>query len=106
MIYATGAVTIVEDAQVKLRKKITRKHLTLELVEEAERTATSITGRYTYTAFLPCSYECRFLEDYTGKIKPFIERKIAKRVVQLQVMHLNYVSEKAMQNMKPKKENK
>ncbi len=102
MIYATGYVTIIENPQVKLRKKYKRKYFSLEFLEEEKETS-SVKVKYAYTAFLPRSYECRFLEDYTGKIKPFIERQVSKRVISLQVTHLNYVSEEAMRKLKRNK---
>lgn len=102
MIYATGYVTIIEASKVTRRKKVNRKYLTLAFLEE-EETATVLKVKYAYTAFLPRSYECRFLEDYTGKIKPFIEKQLSKRVVSLQVTHLNYVSEETMQKLKRNK---
>lgn len=102
MIYATGYVTFIEDPHVKLRKKIKRKYFTLEYLKKEQINAT-LKVTYAYTAFLPRSYECRFLEDYTGKIKPFIEQHTSKRVVSLQVTHLNYVSEQTMDQMKRRK---
>ncbi len=102
MIYATGYVVIIEEPTVKYRKKIKRKYYTLEFLDE-ERTETSLKIKYAYTAFLPKSYECRFLDDYTGKVKPFLERQMSKRIVRLQVTHLNYVSEEAIQKMNEKR---
>lgn len=102
MIYATGYVVIIEEPTVKFRKKINRKYYTLAFLEE-ERTDTSLKIKYAYTAFLPRNYECRFLDDYTGKVKPFLERQMSKRIVRLQVTHLNYVSEEAIRKMNGKK---
>lgn len=105
MIYATGYVVIIEEPNVTFRKKIKRKYYTLNFLEE-ERSESSLKMKYAYTAFLPRSYECRFLEDYTGKVKPFLEKQLSKRIVRLQVTHLNYVSEEAMNKMKGKKKSK
>lgn len=102
MIYATGYVVIIEEPTVTYRKKIKRKYYTLTFMDE-ERTESSLKIKYAYTAFLPKSYECRFLDDYTGKVKPFLERQTSKRIVRLQVTHLNYVSEETILNMKGKK---
>lgn len=68
--------------------------LTLEFMEDVIDDA-SLKIRYRYTAFLPRSYECQTLEDYTGKIKPFIQKQVPSMIVSLQVTHLNYVSERA-----------
>lgn len=105
MIYATGYVVIIEEPNVTFRKKIKRKYYTLNFLEE-ERSESSLKIKYAYTAFLPKSYECRFLEDYTGKVKPFLEKQLSKRIVRLQVTHLNYVSEEAMTKMNGKKKSK
>lgn len=102
MIYATGYAVIIENPDVTFRKKVKRKYFTLNFLEE-ERTATSLKVKYAFTAFLPKSYECRFLEDYTGKVKPFLEKQLSKRIVRLQVTHLNYVSEAAAEKLYGKK---
>lgn len=102
MIYATGYITIIIDEHTKPRKKVNRKTLKLKMLEQEKGTKT-VKIKYAFTAFLPRSYECRFLEDYTGKIKPFIEKQISERIVSLQVTHLNYVSEQAMRKIKNRK---
>lgn len=86
----------------KPRAKFNRKTLSLEILEK-EQGVDILKVKYAFTAFLPRSFECRFLEDYTGKIKPFIEKQISERIVSLQVTHLNYVSEQAMQEIKKRK---
>lgn len=102
MIYTTGYVTIIDRLEVKPRKKYNRKYLKLELLEE-DRMESAVKVKYAFTAFLRRSYECRFLEDYTGKIKPFIEQQLSKRVVSLQVTHMNYVSEETARKIKGRK---
>lgn len=89
----------------KQKTKYKRKTLTLEMLGE-EQLEEALKIKYAFTAFLPKSYECRFLEDYTGKIKPFIEKQIKERIVSLQVTHLNYVSEQVMQSMKKNRRRK
>lgn len=102
MIYATGYITVITSVNMKSMTEFNSQNLSLEKLEE-ERGIETFKVKYAFTAFLPRSYECRFLEDYTGKIKPFIEKQISERIVSLQVTHLNYVSEQAMRKMKKKK---
>lgn len=102
MIYASGYVTFLMSPTERVQKRWNRKYFTLKWMG-TEQTDQGLKVKYVYKAFLPRSYECRFLEDYTGKIKPFIEQHTSKRVVSLQVTHLNYVSEQTMDQMKRRK---
>lgn len=102
MIYTTGYITMITSVNMKPMNDFNSRTLSLEKLEE-ERAGETFKVKYAFTAFLPRSYECRFLEDYTGKIKPFIEKQIPERIVSLQVTHLNYMSEQAMKKMNKKK---
>ena len=104
MIYASGVVTFwANPKEAKKFKKFKRKTMTLELIEDAYPSDSNpITGKISckYTAFIPRSYECKSLEDYTGKIKPHLQKSIKHTIVSVQVSHLNYLSEQAMNKMK------
>ncbi|AOV07656.1 hypothetical protein BI350_08980 [Sporosarcina ureilytica] len=99
MIYTTGFVTLITNAKAKRMNNFKSNTLTLEFMEDVIDEA-SLKMKYRYTAFLPRSYECQTLEDYTGKIKPFIQSQIPSMIVSLQVIHLNYVSERARRNFR------
>lgn len=98
MIYVTGNVTILFPLEHKIRKRWKRKVFTLEF-QSIEQQTNGQRVNYTYTAFIEKSRECRFLEDYIGKVKPFIESQTQATVARLQVKHLNYVSEETIQRL-------
>lgn len=97
MIYSTGFVTVITSRKANRMASFKSATLSLE-IEEEELDHSSLKIKYRYTAFLPRSYECQSLEDYTGKIKPFIQKQIPNMIISLQVTHLNYVSERAQRN--------
>lgn len=106
MIYASGVVTILTKSGEKLPiRRLKAKMITLEVIEEiipAEHN--EWTGKVIgkFTAILPRSFECRSLEDYTGKVKPFLQQSIGSLIVSVQVSHLNYLSEQAIQRIRKK----
>lgn len=100
MIYASGVVTMLAtNENAKVFKNFKNKTVTLKFIDEVlstdhEDTAKKI--RCEFTAILPRSYECRSLEDYTGKIKPFLQSSIKNVIVTVQISHLNYLSRQAI----------
>ena len=93
MIYASGVVTFLSNNKKFTSKKFKSRTIALEFIEEihSEDVSTSKTI-CKYVALLPRSYECRSLEDYTGRVKPFLQKSIDTPVVSVQVSHLNYAS--------------
>lgn len=104
MIYASGVVTFLANPkEVNKFKKFKRKTITLEIIEndfpsDNNNPIRRISCRFT--AFLPSSFECKSLEDYTGKIKPHLQKSIKHTIVSVHVSHLNYLSEQAMDRIK------
>ena len=107
MIYASGIVTFLSNGgNSKTLKKIKRKTITLTIVEEifsVDDNDLTSKIRCSFTAILPRSYECKSLEDYTGKIKPFLEKSVHHTVISVQVSHLNYLSYQAIESMKKRR---
>lgn len=104
MIFASGIVSFLTEPKPKTR--INRKFITLKVIknyypEDSINKARKIACRFT--VILPKSYECRSLEDYTGKIKPFIEKETHNIVTSLEISHLNYLSTQAMDSITGKK---
>ncbi|QUW21956.1 hypothetical protein JSQ81_19655 [Sporosarcina sp. Marseille-Q4063] len=99
MIYASGVVTFLSNN--KNFKKYKRRTIALEVIEEipAEDDSPAKTV-CKYVALLPRSYECRSLEDYTGRVKPFLQKSISSIIVSVQVSHLNYASDRAVASIK------
>ncbi|WP_172369542.1 hypothetical protein [Sporosarcina jiandibaonis] len=101
MIYASGVVTFLSTNKKFNSKKYKRRTIALEVIREipSEDDAPGKTV-CKYVALLPRSYECKSLEDYTGKIKPFLQKSIDNIIVTVQVSHLNYASDRAVATIK------
>lgn len=102
MIYASGYVTFLMSPTERVQKRWNRKYFTLKWMG-TEQTDQGLKVKYVYKAFLPRSYECRFLEDYTGKVKPFLEKFAKKKIVWLQVVGLDYINEQSIDTIKKMK---
>ncbi len=107
MIYASGLATFfVSKKQFNALMKFKHEMITLELkqgqsIDSFKETQNRLI--YEFTAILPRNYECRSLEDYTGKVKPYLEESTNHKLVSVQVSHLNYLSEQAIQALRKKK---
>ena len=99
MIYASGVVTFLSTNKKVPRKK--SRTIALEFIEEIHSVDDSTSKTICkYVALLPRSYECRYLEDYTGKVKPYLQKLIDSPIVSVQVSHLNYASYNAKASIK------
>ena len=89
MIYASGVVTFLSSNKKFTRKKNKSRTIALEFIEEIHSVDNSASKTVCkYVALLPRSYECRSLEDYTGRVKPFLQKLIDTPIVSVQVSHL------------------
>lgn len=102
MIYASGYVSFLISPTQAIQKRWNRKYFTLKWMA-TEQTDQGLKVKYAYKVFLRRSYECRFVEDYTGKVKPFLERHVKEHVVWLQVVGLDYISEQSIDQIKKMK---
>ena len=101
MIYASGVVTFLSTNKKVTRKKYKSRTIALEFIEEIHSVDDSTSKTICkYVALLPRSYECRYLEDYTGKVKPYLQKFIDTPIVSVQVSHLNYASYNAKASIK------
>jgi hypothetical protein len=101
MIYASGVVTFLSNNKKFNSRKFKGRTIALEVIEEMPPKNGS-TGKTIckYVALLPRSYECKSLEDYTGRVKPFLQKSISNVIVSVQVSHLNYASDHAVASIK------
>jgi hypothetical protein len=101
MIYASGVVTFLTNNKKFTSKKLKRKTIALEVIEEI-LAEDDLPGKTIckYVALLPRSYECKSLEDYTGRVKPFLQKSISNVIVSVQVSHLNYANDHAVASIK------
>ena len=97
MIYAEGIISFLSKDIVPTSKvylKNNRVHMKIIEVAERHSTASStqsfeITCRYT--ASLNEEYDCRSLEDYNGKVKPFLQKQIDCLIFRVEVHYLRYM---------------
>ena len=104
MIYASGIVSFLLMPKPKIKMK--RKYITLEVIEGYYSEINGDSTRKVackFTAIIPKSFECRSLEDYTGRIKPFIEKETRNVILSVEVSHLNYLSSRAMDSITRKR---
>lgn len=96
MIYAQGVVSFLsKDTIPTSTTYLKNNRVHMEIVEIAERNPTAggpsafeITCRYT--ASLYENYACKSLEDYNGKVKPFLQEQIDCLIFRVEVHYLRY----------------
>ena len=97
MIYAQGVISfLAKDILPTSTTYLKNNRLHLEIVEIAERHsatggAQSLEITCRYTAFLREDYNCKSLEDYNGKVKPFLQEQIGCLIFRVEVHYLNYM---------------
>jgi len=98
MIRAKGVVYILANCAEPLEKftfknkKVSLKVIGTTPLASEDGNGTAIKIACTYIATLPRSFECRSLEDYTGRIQPFLEKSIKRVVIGVEINYLNYMS--------------
>lgn len=104
MIYASGVVSFLLKPKPIIKMK--RKYITLQAIEGYYSEDNGDSARKVackFTVILPRNFDCRSLEDYTGRIKPFIEKETNNVIVLVEVSHLNYLSNRAMDSLNLKR---
>ncbi|WP_318618038.1 hypothetical protein [Sporosarcina sp. YIM B06819] len=97
MIYATGIISFLsKDIVPTSATYLKNDRVHMEIVEIAERHSPAggpqtfeVTCRYT--ASLYEDYACRSLEDYNGKVKPFLQKQIGCLIFRVEVHYLRYM---------------
>lgn len=97
MIYAQGVISFLsKDIIPTSTTYLKNNRVHMEIVEIAERNPTAdgpqafeITCRYT--ASLYENYACKSLEDYNGKVKPFLQEQIDCLIFRVEVHYLRYM---------------
>jgi len=97
MIYARGVISFLsKDIIPTSTTYLKNKRVHMEIVEIAERNPTAsgpqaveITCRYT--ASLYEHYACKSLEDYNGRVKPFLQEQIGCLIFRVEVHYLRYM---------------
>ena len=104
MIYARGVVSFLSNNMDPLSiVKLNKKKITLEVIRKIPLGDSSgLIGKITckFIVMLPRSYECKSLEDYTGKVKPFLQEFIKNVITSVEISHLNYSSSQAIDTKK------
>lgn len=47
-----------------------------------------------FTAFIDEHYECKSLEDYNGKVKPFLQNHIKNTINRVEIHYMNYAKKR------------
>ena len=98
LIYASGVVSFLSKSTETIGKfNLENDIISMKVVEKNELRAKDLSGSVvkitcTFRAILPRSYECKSLEDYTGKIKPFLQKSLNNIIISVEIRHLNYSS--------------
>ncbi|KAA0965631.1 hypothetical protein FQ087_04875 [Sporosarcina sp. ANT_H38] len=97
MIYAKGIISFQSNS-IPTKSKIYMKNVNvkMEILEITKRSSStgeeqSIVITCSYIAHLNEHYECKSLEDYNGKVKPFLQKYIKNLIYRVEVHHLNYL---------------
>jgi hypothetical protein len=93
MVNATGFVTFLT---YKLDPKfyINRDHNLIKI--SSFKTVNDVDGNPAfevtckYSVYLPVHYECKSLEDYTGKVYPFLVNFLKRNIIRTEVHLLTY----------------
>lgn len=96
MIYVKGIVSFLATDPVpksKNYKKNKRVHIQIMNVNERNTVegAQSLELTCNFTAYLNEDYTCKSLEDYNGKVKPFLQQQLKTLIYRVEVHYLNYV---------------
>lgn len=97
MIYAQGVVSFLSKGIIPTSTtylKNNRVHMEIVGITErktvpGDSQAFEITCRYT--ASLYENYACKSLEDYNGKVKPFLQEQIDCLIFRVEVHYLRYM---------------
>lgn len=94
MIYVRGVVSFLSNNKdLSSIVNLKSKNISLKILEGFYPDESDDSPRKVacaFTASLPRSFECKSLEDYTGKVKPFLQKSIRNVIVSVEVSDLNY----------------
>lgn len=92
MVNAIGYVTFLTyelNHKFSIRKNhnVIKIHSYKEVADQYNRPAYEVTCKYSI--YLPAHYECKSLEDYTGRVYPFLEQFL-RNITRTEVHSLTY----------------
>lgn len=92
MVNAIGYVTFLtyelnQKFSIRKNHNVIKLHSYKEIADLYNRPAYEVTCKYS--VYLPAHYECKSLEDYTGRVYPFLEHFL-RNIIRTEVHSLTY----------------
>ncbi|MET3656762.1 MULTISPECIES: hypothetical protein [Sporosarcina] len=104
MIYVKGIVSFLSNSKLpKTKTYMKNKFVSMKIIEITERYSTteeeqSVVITCSFTVSMDEDYVCKSLEDYNGKVKPFLQKHIKSLIYRVEIHHLNYLRNSEMKS--------
>ena len=104
MIYVKGIISFLSNGKLpKSKIYMKNKFVSMKIIEITERFSTteeeqSVVITCSFTVSMDEHYACKSLEDYNGKVKPFLEKYIKSLIYRVEIHHLNYLRNSQMKS--------
>ncbi|WP_421102905.1 hypothetical protein ACOKXV_09195 [Sporosarcina psychrophila] len=102
MIYVKGIISFQSFSKLpKSKIYMKNKFVNMKIIEITERFSTTEEEQYvvitcSFTVSMDEDYACKSLEDYNGKVKPFLQKYIKSLIYRVEIHHLNYLRNSEM----------
>lgn len=104
MIYVKGIVSFLSNSRLpKSKIYMKNKFVSMKIIEITERISTteeekSVVITCSFIVSMDEDYTCKSLEDYTGKVKPFLQKYIKSLIYRVEIHNLNYLRNRDMKS--------
>ncbi|MBO0587380.1 hypothetical protein [Sporosarcina sp. E16_8] len=104
MIYVKGIVSFLSNSKLpKSKIYMKNKFVSMKVIEINQRISStdeeqSVVITCSFTVSMDEDYICKSLEDYTGKVKPFLQKYIKSLIYRVEIQNLNYLRNSEMKS--------
>ena len=104
MIYVRGIVSFLSNSKLpKSKIYMKNKFVSMKIIDSSEHFSTSeeeqsVVVTCSFTVSMDEDYLCKSLEDYNGKVKPFLQKYIKNLIYRVEIHHLNYLRNSEMKS--------
>ncbi|MBO0600556.1 hypothetical protein I2483_02665 [Sporosarcina sp. E16_3] len=103
MIYVKGIVSFLSNKKLpKSKTYMKNKFVSMKIIEVTKRFSTTgeeyVVITCNFTVSMDEDYACKSLEDYNGKVKPFLQKYIKSLIYRVEIHHLNYLRNTEMKS--------
>ena len=104
MIYVKGIISFLSNSKLpKSKIYMKNKFVSMKIIDITERFSTneeeqSVVITCSFTVSMDEDYTCKSLEDYNGKVKPFLHKYIKNLIYRVEIHHLNYLRNSEMKS--------